>query len=340
MHPTIAAGHEPRFNELDPETFEALCCDLFEEEKDIWRCRKYGSRGQADFGIDLFASRENDQEIEIGQCKRYASYSVANLKDACNLILKENWDHWHGKKVKRFIIFVGCDITDPKLIEEIQAQRPRFRLVGIEFDLWDAAVIRKKLAPHPRIVRTYLTPPDFWLYELCGVTQHHVPIQLESAVPGPFATTSSESSEGAQIRNQLIWEEFLELKESARKGNVPATLERLEEFESDSNIWNALTAGEKARILVYRAGLTLDLDADVERARHLHERALSICDSVPDSRLKAVFAMHEGDSETAISILEESSDIDSVNALLSYYVETHDLERAEGVLARFDVANR
>ena len=69
------------FGELDPVDFERLCVALAREDGEPEACRLYGTRGQAQEGIDLYARLRNGRYTTY-QCKRYENVIDSDIKNA------------------------------------------------------------------------------------------------------------------------------------------------------------------------------------------------------------------------------------------------------------------
>jgi hypothetical protein len=118
MTPEISPSSPLRFYELGEFVFQDLCCDLFDRESGISFAEVYGVRGQKQDGIDLLAHRNSEVEIEVGQCKCYKAFSSNDIKKASDIFF-EHWDRWSQEEVKRFILFVACDLSERKCQDQI-----------------------------------------------------------------------------------------------------------------------------------------------------------------------------------------------------------------------------
>ena len=93
MHPHIAKGLPPPFHELGEYTFQDLSTELFAKEPGIKHSRVFGDRGQRQFGIDVIADTVNGDK-EVGQCKRYKTFSQQDIIHASDDFFT-HWDiHW------------------------------------------------------------------------------------------------------------------------------------------------------------------------------------------------------------------------------------------------------
>lgn len=171
MEPGISPGDIPPFHQLDEYTFESLCRDLLDAEESVETCDEYGTRGQRQHGVDLLAHRVDECGIELGQCKRYASCTSRKIVEVREKFVEHYGDgkRWQPGTVKRFILFITCDLSSTDLQNTISDEREKFKHFGIRYEVWGPAKIRNKLRPHPSIVSTYLTNPEYWVKDICGV---------------------------------------------------------------------------------------------------------------------------------------------------------------------------
>src|SRR5437773_4839232 len=167
MNPRIRPGQIPPFHEIGEYPFQDLCRDLYDVQPGIATCEIYGTRRQAQDGIDLLAHRAASDAIEVGQCKCYKAIKRTHIRDVSDEFFK-HWERWSRENINKFVLFVACDLSDRHLQDEILQQKRRFEERGIVYEAWSAAEIRNKLRPHPAIVSTYCQPADHWVKEICG----------------------------------------------------------------------------------------------------------------------------------------------------------------------------
>lgn len=156
--PPIGSGQPPRLFELDAYIFQHLCRDLLYEEESIATSVVYGTQGHSQRGIDLIGGRIGGDGLELGQCKCHQEFLPWKIRQATREFL-DHWEHWSQRDVKRFILFVACDLTNPNQQEEILEQAKIFRDLGIAYEAWDSAQILNKLRAHPDLIARYL---PFW----------------------------------------------------------------------------------------------------------------------------------------------------------------------------------
>jgi hypothetical protein len=61
-----------------------------------------------------------------------------------------------GQGVRRFHLFVACDLSPTQLQDALREQRGRFAAIGIDYEAWSAARLRNQLRGHLEIVHTLL----------------------------------------------------------------------------------------------------------------------------------------------------------------------------------------
>jgi hypothetical protein len=110
------------FQELEWENFERLCYRLAKTRGDVeqWAAL-YGSRGQKQDGIDIYARRPDARLYSCWQSKRYKHLTPALLKAAIAEFEKGAW----VAKSEEFVICSSASIQDTNLQKEIEAQTSR-----------------------------------------------------------------------------------------------------------------------------------------------------------------------------------------------------------------------
>src|SRR6056297_2487869 len=107
--PSLGAGDGIPFYTMGETPFEKLSRALIREEPDIVSVGKYGTRGQKQYGIDVYGDLINGQGIIVGQSKAYEEFDEDNLDQVIDGFFREI-DFWRDKKVRKFILLVGCEI--------------------------------------------------------------------------------------------------------------------------------------------------------------------------------------------------------------------------------------
>jgi len=138
------------FAELDPPDFERLCVALAREDGEPENCRLYGTPGQAQDGIDVYA-RLRDGRYATYQCKRYQEVKDSDIKTAVTVFGKGAW----LQRSTRFVFCTSHAAIRTDHCEEIERQTTTLREHGVAFDVWDAEELSERLKTRPRIVHDF-----------------------------------------------------------------------------------------------------------------------------------------------------------------------------------------
>ena len=168
---TIPNGIEPPvqsqlqelpFNSLTWENFERLILRFVEQVKSVEHCHLYGKAGQKQEGIDLFARVHSEVEYSVYQCKRYKTYTVANLKAAISTFIAGEWIN----KTNHFYICTSSDLSEKKISDEIEIQRAKLKELGIELHILDKIKLSNELKKMPKVVYDFFGKE--WTRLFCG----------------------------------------------------------------------------------------------------------------------------------------------------------------------------
>ncbi|MED2918694.1 NACHT domain-containing protein [Bacillus thuringiensis] len=149
------------FDELEWEDFERLCLRLVRLEGNVEHCQLYGTRGQAQEGIDLYARRANEKYF-VYQCKRVKNFGPAAIKAAVKKFLEGKW----ANKTDTFILCTSESMVPTECADEIEAQREVLNKEGIKFISWDKVTLSSKLKDLPKIVDDFFGRS--WVDRFCG----------------------------------------------------------------------------------------------------------------------------------------------------------------------------
>ncbi len=336
MPPGIRPGQLPPFHLLGEYTFQDLCRDLLSMQPGIGTCEVYGVRGESQDGIDLLARREQGDAIEVAQCKCYEQFRPRDIRAASDEFFA-HWGRWSQENVKRFILFVAGDVSHRQRQDEISRQRQRFAELGITYEVWSASALRNKLRPHQAIVATYCEPSEYWIQVICGAAS---PITSSATSAGARITALVSDTLASQLtrlseRVTSDTERTLEaMRSAAREGRAIEAVRWIGELKSDSAVWPVLPAAVKSRVLRFEAGLLLDSQRDVERAKALASEARALASSEPqDTRLRAVIAYVEQGPEEGLKYLVDPLDVDGMNLRAALLLEAGRSEEAEVALS-------
>ena len=329
--PPIGSGQSPRFFELDSDTFQNLCRDIFYHESNISTVDVYGLQGETQFGIDLLATRKDSDELETAQCKCYENFPPAKIRKACDEFLK-HFDYWSQRNVKKFILMVACDLSKANRQEQIIKQKQRFANLGLEFETWSSAHIKTKLAPHRRLVNEYLG--DYWVPLICGETSASPQLELNQGSHASqiiFDASLDQIDRLSGVISVQIDDLLSKLKEEWRAGRRIEVLAGLRNIKSNPDIWIALPGELKAQILRLEAAFELQISDNTQMATILADEAKSFAPNVDDSRVRALIALIDYGPEYALDLVTGDG-VDDVNLKAALNLGLGNIETADVLL--------
>lgn len=253
--PPLNPALPPRFHEMGEYYFQDFCRELWLQERGIADCFHYGTRGQAQRGIDLLAYGQPGERNRAGQCKCYEELTWTNVRDAVSKFL-DHVAHWQKEGVSDFTLFAACPADDRKVVDEIGEQRRRLAPYQIAFHVWDAGQLRNKVRPHSAIAATYCT--EAWVPFLCGGGPTGAAALGAGTIMQVVGTVVGDLS---AARSELLDE----VREYLRCGREFEAAQRLTELRSSSS-WLHLAAEVKGRALRLMASAALATNRDLNRA--------------------------------------------------------------------------
>lgn len=156
--PSFGVGDGLPFYTMGETPFEKLSRALIREEPDVKGGGKYGTRGQKQYGIDVYGELTNGQGIIVGQSKAYEEFDEDDLDKVAEDFFEEI-DFWKDEEVKKFILLVGSEIERTQVADKQREVRKLFEDEGIEFEIWDAIEIEKRIGKAENcqhFVKTYI----------------------------------------------------------------------------------------------------------------------------------------------------------------------------------------
>lgn len=151
LPPVDTKAQDLPFGCLSWEDFQRLCLRLIRFEANVEHCQTYGTPGQKQEGIDLFARQKLSEKYRVYQCKRVEDFGPTDIKKAVEDFLKGNW-------VDRTELFVLCTqdtLVPTKKSEEIEAQNEALKAKGITLIPWGAEELSASLKLHPEVVNDF-----------------------------------------------------------------------------------------------------------------------------------------------------------------------------------------
>ncbi|SFQ79536.1 NACHT domain-containing protein [Hymenobacter arizonensis] len=133
--------------QLPWEDFERLCLRLVQTKYALENCEIYGTKGQAQQGIDIFA-RKNTGKYAAYQCKRYQSLTEATLRTIVKLFVDDKW----AAKSDEFVLCTSAALNSAPLQDAFNTLRDELATQGITLAKWDKAQLQLQLKTEPAIV--------------------------------------------------------------------------------------------------------------------------------------------------------------------------------------------
>jgi len=241
-------------------------------------------------------------EKEVGQCERFDGFPPAEIRKASEEFL-EHLEYWQQQRVKRFILFVACDLDRTQQQDEICKQREHFAKYGVEYEAWSASTLRLKLAPHRDIVERHI-PTPYWVENICGSELHSslVPTGEPTETQSLLRTMAFVGSQVERLASGLsrgIAEKLEEIRESYREGRVREAYIYLQKLREE-HYWDILEQALRGRILRTLGVYVLNIEGDVSKACALADEARTINPTADDTILRTLLRYHIEGAESAL----------------------------------------
>ena len=154
--PTLPLG------ELAWEDFERLCLRLVRREEDVEYCQLYGTRGQDQAGIDLYARKSTSSKYTVFQCKKVRQLGPALIEKTVDEFIEDGW----ADKTDTFVLCTSENLTSADRADKVREQSELLGKKGIAFTPWDLGAISEKLKAHPDLVHDFFGTG--WVRVFCG----------------------------------------------------------------------------------------------------------------------------------------------------------------------------
>jgi hypothetical protein len=178
--PVETAAQELPFERLSWEDFEKLCWRLVRLEADVEYCQLYGTRGQSQGGIDIYARRRFDEKYSVYQCKRVTNFRPVDVSRAVNKFLEGTW----ADRADTFVLCTQESLVPTELAEELETQSQELMKNSVRLLAWDRGELSAKLKELPELVDDFFGRP--WVTAFCGQQQAD---DLENRLTGEEVTS-------------------------------------------------------------------------------------------------------------------------------------------------------
>ena len=150
------------YGDLTWENYERLCLRVAGTEGDPEYWALYGTKGQAQDGIDIYVRDDKGKSYSVWQSKKHKKVSANTILNAVNAFLGGTW----ASKASTFYICFQSDIQDTKVQNEIEKQTIALAARGVTFIPVGAVEMSRRLKDHPKIVDEFFG--RHWTVEFCG----------------------------------------------------------------------------------------------------------------------------------------------------------------------------
>jgi energy-coupling factor transporter ATP-binding protein EcfA2 len=178
--PVVTHAQTLPLHGLSSENFERLCLLLARASGEVERCRLYGTPGQKQHGIDLFAKPSHSEKYRVYQCKRYEQFDASDVAEA---VQEFRTGKWFGS-CSDFLICTSATSARTQLADECERQRGALGEAGINFEILDCEEISRQLKDKPTIVDDFFGRA--WVNEFCGSTSVADELRLDGLAVTAF----------------------------------------------------------------------------------------------------------------------------------------------------------
>lgn len=314
MTPRANRSLPPPFFEIGPVKFQELCADLMAEDQVYLNPVVYGRNGQAQRGIDIEAPLRAGNGLHVGQCKAWGEPTPAKVREATKEFLPDA-RYWCERGLKRFILLIGCAVDDTKTQDQLRRETARFRHFGIEYEWWDARILKRKLRPYPHIVRNHCEPADYWEEFICRTGAASTEASARVGLNAILARQGTLVLELSEARNK----ELTAILELWEEGAAQEALNKAQAFCQTAG-WPELTIEVRAKALRMQAAITLATRRDAGEARRILEQARPLAPGACMA-LEASIVSVESGAAAGLEILKAPDTLDAWNVRLGLLLE-------------------
>lgn len=149
-------------NELSFENLQRLSVRLLTVMKGTIHCQEYGTPGQAQEGIDVYARLPGQTKMEVWQCKRYQDITASDISNAVDEFLKGDL----VDDTAKFVLVTSAKTEDAKLAKADQDAAEKLKKRQVEFVLMGCTSLTTALKPYPDIIDDFFG--HIWVEVCCG----------------------------------------------------------------------------------------------------------------------------------------------------------------------------
>ncbi|MEU7656430.1 tetratricopeptide repeat protein [Micromonospora taraxaci] len=175
------------FDKLTPEDFERLVLRYVRRDPTIEHCRLYGTSGQNQQGIDLYArlwaSGPGGRRYLTVQCRNISAIGPSAIVAAADDFLAGHW----AQQAAVFVLATRASTRSTQQIEAIEAAARRVEAAGCRLEVWDGEELSERLRDLPELVEAFFAHGTAVAF--CAVTHDPGPQghRAAGALPAPEA---------------------------------------------------------------------------------------------------------------------------------------------------------
>jgi hypothetical protein len=143
----------PFHETLGWERFQIFCTDVLSQKLGVTDCREYLVQGNAQDGIDIYATERETNKKVVAQCKLEKYLSPKDIEDLIEIFLLGKF----VQNVKEFILCTSFDLSRHRSDIAIENAREKLKEKNIELIVWDEQGLSRylRINPLPQIVYRY-----------------------------------------------------------------------------------------------------------------------------------------------------------------------------------------
>ncbi|MBN1208761.1 MAG: NACHT domain-containing protein [Myxococcaceae bacterium] len=122
----------------------------------------YGTAGQGQEGIDLYARLANPAGYRVYQCKKVNELMPSDIKKAVKRFTDGSW----AKRARELVLCTTDELRTTERLETFEAEREKLAKIGVSLIPWACSNISEKLKNHPLLVHDFFGQP--WVERFCG----------------------------------------------------------------------------------------------------------------------------------------------------------------------------
>ena len=150
------------FEQISWQDFERLCHRLVRLEANIEDSKIYGTQGDNQDGIDIFARTTTSEKYRVYQSKNEADFGPSKIKAAVDEFIVGEW----LAKSDTFVLCTRESLRSAIRATEVETQTQVLKEKGVLLQVWDQEELSTRLKSHPEIVDDFFGRA--WVRAFCG----------------------------------------------------------------------------------------------------------------------------------------------------------------------------